>query len=40
MKTPERAHLPSRLWEKLKLPKNYQKALEMIDEQMEFWGKF
>ena len=40
MKTIERAHLPNQLWEKIKLPRNYQKALEMIDEQLEFWGKF
>ena len=40
LKTVERAHLPSQLWEKIKLPKNYAKALEMIDEQIEFWGKF
>lgn len=40
MKTAERAHLPKQLWEKIKLPRNYQKALELIDEQLEFWGKF
>jgi protein MAK16 len=40
MKTIERAHLPSKMWEKVKLPRNYQKALELIDEQLEFWSKF
>ena len=40
MKTIERAHLPNKLWEKVRLPKNYQKALELLDEQMEFSGKF
>jgi protein MAK16 len=40
MKTPERAHLPNQLWEKVKLPRNYQQALEMVDENLEFWGKF
>ena len=40
MKTIERAHLPDQLWEKVKLPRNYQAALEIIDETLEFWGKF
>ncbi len=39
-KTIKRAHLPSRLWEKIKLPKNYKKALEIIDRELEFDSKF
>lgn len=40
MKTIERAHLPSQLWEKIKLPRNYTQALKVIDENLEFWAKF
>lgn len=36
MKTVERAHMPNRLWEKIKLPSNYQKALAMIDEKLMY----
>jgi len=40
MKTIERAHLPSQLWEKIKLPRNYKEALKVLDEHLEFWAKF
>ncbi|KAI9725744.1 MAG: hypothetical protein M1828_002627 [Chrysothrix sp. TS-e1954] len=39
-KTIERAHLPSRLWEKTPLPPDYSKALELIDAQLAYWPKF
>lgn len=40
MKTAERAHSPKNLWEKIKLPANYTKALEMISEKLEYFPKY
>jgi protein MAK16 len=40
MKTAERAHTPKNLWEKIKLPANYAKALELVSEQLMYFPKY
>ena len=40
VKTIERAHSPEKLWEKIKLSKNYSKAIEQINNELMHWPEF
>ena len=40
MKSIERAHTPSHMWQKIRLKKQYAEALKQLDEHLEFWPKF
>ena len=40
IKTAERAHAPKRMWQKIRLKKQYSAALEQIDEYLAYWPKF
>ena len=39
-KTVERAHTPKHLWERLRLPANYAKALEVVSNELEYFPKY
>ncbi|XP_055914445.1 protein MAK16 homolog [Eupeodes corollae] len=40
MKTAERSHMPNKLWERVKLSRNFEKAIQQINENLVFWPKY
>lgn len=40
MKTVERAHTPKKMWQRIRLKRQYAAALAQIDEHLAYWPKF
>lgn len=40
MRTAERVHFPKNQWEKIKLSRNFEKAVHQIDENLLYWSGF
>ena len=40
MKTIERAHSPKNLWDRVDLPASKEKAIEVIEQNLQYWPEF
>ncbi|KAG7204934.1 hypothetical protein KM043_005323 [Ampulex compressa] len=40
MRTAERVHFPTNMWEKVKLSRNFEKAIQQINENLLYWSGF
>ena len=40
IKTAERQHMPNKWWERIKLSRNYETALQQIDQHLAYWSEF
>lgn len=39
-KTAERAHMPSKLWDKIELPEDVEAANKIIDDELQYWDQW
>lgn len=38
LKTPERAHMPNKMWQKIELPEDKVKAFDLINDHLQYWN--
>lgn len=40
IKTPERAHTPAKMWQKIELSENVSEAMDVIEEELQYWDEW
>jgi protein MAK16 len=40
MKTPERAHTPAKLWQKIELPEDVSEGMTIIERELQYWDEW